>query len=233
MSLTDRITVYKEVLKRQKIRRSMIHTRLLWRRKNPHNYTFPVTTDLEPSFPSDKVHVGNYTYGGIQCIQYTGDEKGLFIGHFCSIANGVKFLLGGDHDYYKLSTYPFEAKIFSIPEAKSKGPIIVEDDVWIGEDAIILSGVTLRRGTVVAARSVVTKSSEPYSIIAGSPARIVKYRFTQEIIDKLSMIDYSKLDKEFILKNRSLLQQEINSGNVDCISDAFLTYQEKYQAKTR
>lgn len=103
--------------------------------------------------------MGNYTYGPLNVYQYAKEDVGLSIGNFCSIAEGVLFMLGGEHDYLKLSTYPFKAKFMGVDEATSKGGIIVEDDVWIGEKAIIMSGVKLKRGTVIAAGSVVTDPS--------------------------------------------------------------------------
>ena len=75
----------------------------------------------------------------------------------------------------------------------SKGPIVIEDDVWIGFGSIILSGVKLSQGTVVGAGSVVTKSTDPYSIVAGNPAKLIKKRFSDEIIKRLINIDLSNV----------------------------------------
>ena len=98
-------------------------------------------------------------------------------------------------------TYPFKVKVLGEEkEAVSKGPIIIGDDVWIGMDSLILSGVTVGRGSVIGARSVVTKDVPPYAIVAGNPARIIKYRFSEEMIDKLSSLEISGI-KEVITES--------------------------------
>lgn len=172
-----------------------------WRNENRHNYTHCANLITEPLFPLSKVRVGNYTYGFLRVIPYSVYDANLYIGNFCSIASGVCFLLGGEHDYHYLSTYPFKAMLLGQDEAMSKGDIIVEDDVWIGHSSIILSGVTLSRGTIVAAGSVVVKSTEPYSIIGGNPAKFIKKRFTQSTIDKLMKLSFDNWDTKYILNN--------------------------------
>lgn len=173
MKLYDKLRTIKRVWQFFKTQYNMSATRLKWQKMNPHNFTYPATNETAPSFPIDKVHVGNYSYGGLSVSCITGKEEGLYIGDFCSTAYGVRFLLGGEHNYHHVSTYPFKDKFLSQPEAESKGRITLEDDVWIGERTTILSGVTLKRGTVVAAGSIVTKSTEPYSIVGGVPAKRV------------------------------------------------------------
>ena len=83
-------------------------------------------------------------------------------------------------------------------EAISKGDIIVDDDVWIGYGATILSGVHIGQGAVVAAGAVVTKDAPPYAIVGGVPARVIKYRFSPEVIEQLLKLDYSKLTDNMI-----------------------------------
>ncbi|NLK24601.1 MAG: CatB-related O-acetyltransferase [Clostridiales bacterium] len=83
-------------------------------------------------------------------------------------------------------------------DAISKGDIIVRDDVWIGQRAIILSNVNIGQGAVIAAGSVVTKDVPPYAIVGGVPAKVIKYRFSPEMIKELLKIDYSKLTDEMI-----------------------------------
>lgn len=173
-----------------------IHT-FRWKNKNRHNFTYPVTI-----FPSDKVSVGKYTYGPLEVYSYSKkDDEFLNVGSFCSIAKGVKFILGGNHHYDFISTYPFKAYFKNEEEAFSKGHIVLKDDVWIGTDSLILSGVTLEQGCVVAAGSVVTKSFPPYSIIGGNPAKIIKKRFDDEIIDELLKVDYDGFNEDFIIEN--------------------------------
>jgi len=175
-----------------------------WRFCNRHNYT-----NAKSVFDMDLVCVGKMTYGQIDVFQSNKSNR-LFIGNYCSIANEVIFLVSGDHDPYRISTYPFKTRCLTGElEALSKGDIIVEDDVWIGYRSIILSGVRIGQGAVVAAGSVVTKDIPPYAIVGGVPAKVIKYRFPQEIIDELMKIDYSKLDKALIAAHIDALYQEL------------------------
>lgn len=219
MSLSTKLKVLRNLYRQRKTLYNIEATKIEWRRRNPHNYVYPDTSLEWPSFPIDKVKVGNYSYGGIKVACYTGKEEGLTIGHFCSIATGTKFLLGGEHPTNHLSTYPFNDKFYSQPEAISKGPIIVEDDVWIGERCLILSGVTLRRGTIVAAGSVVTSSTEPYSIIGGVPAKHIKYRFSNDIIQTLMQIDFSQFTTKTIYDYINRLCKPVTHDNIDEFED--------------
>lgn len=189
--------------------------RLKWRKLNPHNFTNIGNEPTELPFPIDKVFVGSYTYGSIKAFSFGSLDEKLIIGSFCSIAPNVKFILGGMHHFNHLSTFPFKAYFYDENESFSKGPIIVEDDVWIGADAIILSGVTISRGTVVAAGSVVVKSTLPYSIIGGNPARLIKYRFNETEIMKLASLDFDKIDENFIRDNIELLYKIIDDETIE------------------
>lgn len=184
-----------------------------WRFYNQHNYTQIANTLNEMQFPIDKVTVGKHTYGPL-CVHHFGtiDEK-LKIGNYCSISIGVRFILGGNHSTNTFSTYPFHF-IFNNNqcEAWTKGPIIVEDDVWIGTDAIILSGITLGKGTIVAAGSVVTKSTAPYSLVGGNPAKLIKMRFNEDIINMLMDIEIEKLDENRILTLLPKLYSPLSVG---------------------
>lgn len=158
-----------------------------WRRNNRHNSTRPVSI-----YPMSKVTVGNGTYGRLDVETYGTEDACLKIGAYCSIAREVRFLLDGEHDYAHLSTYPFKVMHgITKSEAKTKGPIIVGDDVWIGERTLILSGVNIGQGAIIAAGSVVFKDIPPYAIYGGG--KVIKYRFPENIIEKLLKIDFSKL----------------------------------------
>ena len=141
-----------------------------YRKLNSHNFTQIMNyCDLS------KVVVGKKTYGEIHVTDYSPADTKLYIGSYCSIAPNVRFLLGGEHQLYSISTYPFKVKSFGeAREAGSKGDIVVDDDVWIGEGAIICAGVTVGQGAVIAAGAIVTHDVAPHTMVAGVPAKFIK-----------------------------------------------------------
>lgn len=180
--------------------------KIKWRILNKHNFT-----TVERLFPLNVVNVGNNSYGSLDVFTWNAENEKLVIGNYVSIAPGVKFVLGGNHRLDSFSTYPFKVMMLGDKnEATSKGRIIVEDDVWIGMDSLILSGVTIGKGAVIAARSVVTKDVPPYSVVAGNPAKVIKYRFDEDIIGELKTIDFNKIDYKFVEKNISDLYKPLN-----------------------
>ena len=100
------------------------------------------------------------------------------IGNYISIAQNVHFLLDVEHFANHISTYPFKVKLLHSQKSESfsKGDIIIDDDVWIGYGATILSGVRIGQGAVVATGAVVTSDVPPYAIVGGVPAKVIKYR---------------------------------------------------------
>ena len=183
----------------------------LYRKNNQNNFT-----KTNKIFDINKVQIGNYTYGNLNIHTFGNPKEHLEIGHFCSIANNVKFLLSGEHNYKYVSTYPFKAK-FDILESEClcKGPITVGDDVWIGENSIILSGVKIGTGAVIGAGSVVSKDIPPYAIYANG--KIIKYRFSEEIIKELLKIDYNNLNKDKINTELKILYENVTNENVNFI----------------
>lgn len=148
----------------------------------------------------------------------------LKIGKFCSIACGAKFLFNAaNHTINSLSTYPFpiffeewniDTDTTSIAKAwDNKGDIIIGNDVWIGYEAVILAGVTIGDGAIIASRAVVTKDVPPYTIVGGVPAKIIKKRFDERTIDKLIELRWWDWSKEDIRRNINAIQ----SGNLDDI----------------
>lgn len=182
-----------------------------WRKRNAHNFT-----TAKVCFDIKKVEVGKGTYGELDVRHFGNPEERLVIGNYCSIAPECVFLLGGQHNYKSISTFPFGAKYgFVENESLVKGRVIVEDDVWIGFRSIIMSGVTLGRGCVVAAGAVVTKDVPPYSIVGGCPARVIKYRFEKPIIEKLSKLNFDNLSEEIIKRNINEISANVDEIDMD------------------
>lgn len=167
-----------------------------WRKCNPHNHTYAANL-----FALESVVVGKATYGPLNVVN-CGTGNTLRIGNYCSIAQDVIFSLHADHYLNRISTYPFRVMAGGEKqEAISKGDIILEDDVWIGQRAMIMSGIRIGQGAVVAAGAVVTKDVPPYAIVGGVPAKVIRYRFAPELIQELMKIDYNRLDRKQILEH--------------------------------
>ena len=170
------------------------YLKIKWRRRNLHN-----DTHLNNLCDINKIDVGRFTYGNLNIFTSGCENEGLEIGDFCSIASSAKFLIAGEHELNKLTTFPLKQKVLHIAiDTVSKGKIVLDDDVWIGENALILSGVHVAQGAVIAAGAVVTSDVPPYAIVGGIPAKVIRYRFDQELISKLLRIDFKKIDKDII-----------------------------------
>jgi len=138
---------------------------------------------------------------------YDFSKVKLVIGKFCAIAAETRFIMTGDHKLDAISTYPFPIfqqgweKAFDVYDLPVKGDIIVGNDVWFGYDSLIMNGVTIGHGAIIAARSVVVKDVPPYAIVAGNPAKVVKMRFDDQTIDRLLKISWWDWDIEKINKH--------------------------------
>lgn len=136
-----------------------------------------------------EIPVGRHTYESNLRVKFIESGAQLRIGAFCSIGGDVQIYLGGEHRVDWVSTYPFCRywKGFSdiTGHPRTKGDVTIGNDVWIGAEALILSGVTIGDGAVIGARSVVAKDVPPYAIAVGNPARIIKYRFSEVQIQRL------------------------------------------------
>jgi acetyltransferase-like isoleucine patch superfamily enzyme len=189
-----------------------------WRKMNKDNKTFLISpTNI------NLISVGKYTYGNLDVADFGFSEYKLCIGNFCSIGQGVRFILNGEHYANRISTFPFES-IFKEKEsyAHSKGDIKIEDDVWICERSIILSGVTVGKGAIIAAGSVVTKNVPPYGVVGGNPAKLIKYRFSDKIIQSLNKINLGLISESNLKQAQKVLMTEINESNVDSVCDELL-----------
>ena len=155
------------------------------------SFTLPPLTVTDP-----RICIGDYTYadGRPYLIVYNPSDR-IWIGKFCSLAYEITIFGGGNHRADWVSQYPMRVA-FKLDGAGedghpcSNGPVIIDNDVYIGYRAIIMSGASIRNGAVVGAGSVVTSSScvPPYSIVAGNPAKVIKFRFSEDIIQELEQI---------------------------------------------
>ena len=153
---------------------------------------------------SGVVQIGRHSYPSPPpVVAYRGDRVSVRIGSFTSIASGVEIVPGGGHHLDWVTTFPVRLK-FGLPGAlqdghpESKGPIVIGNDVWLGRNSLILSGVTIGDGAVVAAGAVVTSDIPPYAIAGGVPAKVLRYRFSPEQIAALQRIRWWEWSDETI-----------------------------------
>jgi virginiamycin A acetyltransferase len=168
---------------------------------------FPQVGFLKPLITNPYIVVGDYTYyddpNGPQrfeadCVLYhypfIGDK--LVIGKFCALARGVRFVMNGaNHKTSGFSTYPFfifglgwETAAPAPDDLPYKGDTVVGNDVWLGYESLVMPGVTIGDGAVVAARAVVASDVPPYAIVGGNPARVIRQRFPEDIVAELLAI---------------------------------------------
>lgn len=177
---------------------------------------------------SPNIFVGDYTYYDDPVdstkfeennVLFNWPEFGdkLIIGKFCAIAYDTKFIMGpANHRMGSISTYPFN--VFRgvwesltpshLSQLPFKGDIIVGNDVWIGRESLIMPGVKIGNGSIIAARSVVTKDVPAYTIVGGNPAKIIRQRFDDDMIDLLEKLQWWNLQKEALLEYLPLLCNE-------------------------
>lgn len=183
---------------------ALFRNKVVWKRDNRHN-----GTDVANVFDLSIVEVGKGTYGPLKVIS-TNNQGKLLIGNYCSIAPEVAFVLNNEHPTDTFSSYPFKTRLLGRnAEAQSKGGITIEDGVWLGYRATVLDGVTIGEGAIVAAGALVAKDIPAYSIAGGVPARILRYRFSPEIIAELMRVDYSIIDSTFALKYENELYEPL------------------------
>lgn len=198
----------------------------------PENKVYPRTGDKQTVYlkhvvTDPSIEVGAYTmYNDFVndpaqfeknnvLYHYPINHDRLVIGKFCSIACGAKFLFNSaNHTMRSLSTYPFPLffEEWGLDRKNvtqswdNKGDIVFGNDVWIGYEAVILAGVTIGDGAIIGSRAVVTKDVMPYTIVGGVPAKPIRKRFSDEVVQKLQEMKWWDWSKERIVKNIEAIQ---------------------------
>ena len=152
---------------------------------------------------------------------YPINHDKLIIGKFCSIACGARFLFNSaNHSLRSLSTYPFpifyeewEHGIWADKAWDNKGDIVIGNDVWIGYEAVIMAGVTIGDGAIIGTRAVVTKDVPPYTIVGGVPAKPIRKRFSEDVIERLLTLKWWNLPPETVGK----IIKDMQEGNIDSV----------------
>ena len=170
-----------------------------------------------------------YTYGHnqISIVTNTPGAK-VKLGKFCSVAIDVKVFLGGNHRSDWITTFPFghtSTDSFNVSavegHAKGNGDIIIGNDVWLARDCTLMSGITIGDGAVVAAYSHVTKDVPPYTMVGGNPARTIKLRFEQRIVDALMELKWWDLNNDVI---KSIIPTLCSEPNYDVLQELIQKY---------
>ncbi|MDH6458341.1 virginiamycin A acetyltransferase [Fusobacterium sp. PH5-7] len=177
---------------------------------------------------ASNIEIGDYTYYSDENdsvnfeknnILFNYPEFGdkLIIGKFCSIAQGTKIIMGSaNHRITSISTYPFnvfggiwEEKTPShLSQLPFKGDTIIGNDVWLGRESVIMPGVKIGDGAIIAAYSVVAKDVEPYTVVGGNPTRVLKKRFDDEFVNILLKLKWWNFDKERLIEFLPILCDE-------------------------
>lgn len=161
------------------------------------------TVFLAPHITSDSIEVGDYTYFDdphaatefeTNNVLYPFGPEKLIIGRYCAIATGTRFIMAGaNHPTHGVSTFPFtifggtwaEQTMDIITSIPSRGDTVVGNDVWFGYNSLVMPGVRIGDGAIIATGAVVTGDVAPYTIVGGNPARVVKQRFGDDDVDRL------------------------------------------------
>lgn len=152
-------------------------------------------THIKPTIHNPRIIIGDFSYFGdvdfekhvTHHYDFIGDR--LIIGKFCQIGAGVEFIMNGaNHQMNAASTFPFyimqgwNMTPPQLSELPIKGDTVVGNDVWIGQNVTVLPGVRIGDGAIIGANSVVGSDVEPYTIVAGNPAKLIRKRFDDELI---------------------------------------------------
>ncbi len=180
---------------------------------------FPQICFIQNTVSNPNIVVGDYTYyddpedsenferNVLYHFPFIGDR--LLIGKFCALAKGVKFIMNGaNHKLDGFSTYPFqifgngwEKVMPQMGELPYKGDTVIGNDVWMGYEAVMMPGVQVGDGAIIAAKSVVVSDILPYTIVGGNPAKRIRQRFEDDVIQALLEVTWWNWDIEKITRN--------------------------------
>lgn len=204
---------------------------------------FKTSCFIKNVIKAPNIHIGDYTYYD-DSNDPTGFEKNnvlfnypefgdqLIIGKFCQIASGTRFIMGpANHRITSVTTYPFnvfggdwsEITPPHMSQLPHKGDIIIGNDVWIGRKSIIMPGVKIGDGAIIASYSVVTKDVPAYGVVGGNPAKLIKKRFDDELIDILLKVKWWDFEPQQLLEVMPLLCNE----DLDFVKEKLLQYIQK------
>jgi virginiamycin A acetyltransferase len=192
---------------------------------------FPQVCFIKNTVSNPNIIIGDYTYYDDPedsenfernvLYHYPFSKDKLIIGKFCALATGVKFIMNGaNHKMSGFSTYPFQ--IFGngwekvMPQATEfpfKGDTVVGNDVWIGYESVIMPGITIGDGAIIAAKSVVVNDVAPYTIVGGNPSKLIKQRFDDNTIGKLLEIAWWNWSIEKITRHL----EKIVAADIDAL----------------
>jgi len=178
---------------------------------------------LDKTINHPNIEVGRFSYYSgyhhkhdfVECARYLHDKRKdvdkLIIGSYCSIGSGAVFMMAGNQGHQKdwISTFPFyfQANIFK--DAKNgylkAGDTKIGNDVWIGSEAMIMPGISIGNGAIIAARAVIVKDVAPYEIVGGNPALHIRYRFSNEEIEQLQNIKWWNWQEEKVKENMAFI----------------------------
>ena len=184
---------------------------------------FPQVCYIKNTVTNPNIIIGDYTYyddpedsanferNVLYHFPFIGDK--LIIGRFCALACGVKFIMNGaNHKLSGISTYPFQifgngwdAVTPPMSELPYKGDTEIGNDVWIGYESLIMPGVKIGNGAIVSSRSVVVSDVPAYSVVGGNPAKVIKLRFEEDVINRLENIAWWNWSIEKISANLNVI----------------------------
>ncbi len=185
------------------------------------------------------VEIGDYTYysdnhdspenfyAHIQHhYEFYGDK--LIIGKFCAIAEGITFIMNGaNHRMDGITTYPFslfgggwEKAVPTLEQLPFKGDTVIGSDVWIGQNVTILPGIKVGDGAIIAANATVTRNVEPYTIVGGNPARLIKKRFSEEVIALLEKLQWWNWNEQKIFEHLEQLTSAHELASIEKLLEA-------------